>query len=202
MKKYYVWIIISGMVSGAIFKDLCFGPFISIFIGAVIGIPLFLFLRWVLYLFINHTSKRPNIIASSISIFFLIILHWFLFQPPGWLVFMQGLAYPIPPSVKYIDARWRSGFCDVPVYIKFEINREDLNKIIRNKEFEIDTLEKDDIQDINRNEWFNITNINETEVYYKESGGYVDETLDYYIYEYIIYDPNTKQAIYSGCYWS
>ncbi|MDH4202454.1 MAG: hypothetical protein OEV87_06130 [Phycisphaerae bacterium] len=202
MKKHYLWILFAGAISAAVFKDLCFGPILGVMIGGIIGIPLYILADFVLRLFIRKNNKRTEIIARYLTIGIIVISFSFLFQPPGWLVFMVKLACPIPPSVKHIDAAWRTGLFDVPVFIKFEISREDLDKIISNNKYEKDIPDEYEMEKIHQNKLFDITNINDTEVYQIESGGYVDETLDYYIYEYIIYDPNTKQAFYSYCLWS
>ena len=196
MKKYYGYIILAGIISAAIFKDPCFGSFFGILVAVVIGIPLFLFIHWFFKIFVKGNAVTIDLMALLLSVIVIIGIFWFLFQPPGWLVFRMHLSSPPPPSVKRIHSRWRTGIFDVPIHIKFEIERSDLDKIIVDKKYKKHILDRSEKENLLKNE-FNIKNIDEIEAYILETGGYEDETLDYLLSEIIIYNPNTKQAFYS-----
>lgn len=201
MKKHYLWIILSGVLCAMLFKDPCFGPILGLMVGGFIGIPLYLIIDFIIKLILRGKNNLAEIIARYVVIGFLFLAFWLLFQPPGWLVFRVKIANPPPSSVEHIRAKWRVGLFDVPIYIKFKINKSDLEKVIINKEYKKQILDEYEIEDIRNNKWYHLTNINEVEIYIKEAGQYVDETADYHLSERIIYDPNTKQAFYLYSFW-
>ena len=197
MKKYYGWIILTGILSGAVFKEPCFGSFFGLLVAVIIGIPLFLFLSWLPKIFVNSNEKVINRIALSFSVSFIIAIHWFFFQPPGWLVFRTNISNPPPASVKNIHRMWLWGLFDVPTYVKFEIDKTDLDKIIAENKYEIVEFDGSMEDNFRNNKWFNIEDIKKNEVYCLETKYEVADTFEYHS-EYIIYNPKTKQAFYSS----
>ena len=185
MKKYYGWIILAGALSAAVFKEPCFSPFMGIIIAIVIWIPIFLLLRWLFLIFVKNKIKVAHATALCLTIFIIISFHWILFQPPGWLRFKMHIANPTPPSVKNINARWLTGLFDVPSYIKFKIDRNDLDKIITNNQYEKHEIDEYLEESFSNDSWLNIKDINKSDVYCLDGKNTV---------EYIIYDPKGKQA--------
>ncbi len=187
MKKRYRYIILAGIVSGFVFKDPCLGPFFGMIVAVVIGIPLFFFCSGLIKLFVKGNAARIDLTAVLVSIFLTIGIVGLLFQPPGWLRFRILLANPPPSSVKIIRSRWLKGAFDVPSYIKFEIDKADLCKIVIEKGYEKHEFDPYEEENFRKDKWLNIENLDKTEVYHLKS----DSTS-----EYIIYDPNSKQAFH------
>ena len=194
MKKDVTWIIVAGILSGAIFKDIFLGSMFGAIASVVIGIPLFLFFNWILTLFIRSKEKVVYRIALSLSISFIVAGHWLVFHPPALLVFWTNIAYPIPPSAKNFKTRSVSIMFVSNTYLKFEIDRSDLEKVIKEKGFKRENdLERYIFRAPQHSPWFRIYDIENPEVYIIEDVDPEEEIL-------LIYDPNTQEAFYRSSY--
>ena len=135
MKKFYSWPIIAGILGGIISQDPCFGSISGCILGAIVGIPLYLLLSFAAKILFKNEAKA-KIVAISISCMIMLVGQWFIYHPPASLLFKFKITNPIPETVKNIKAKSVSIGPDGSSYLKFNISKSDLDKILKEKKFE------------------------------------------------------------------
>lgn len=207
-KDWYYWPIAAGAVGGFIARDFCAGPIFGVVCGIVVGIPLYYIVVFVLKIITKRERILNHISAALISCAVVIIFQWFAYNPSASSQFKSRIADPIPDSVKNIKAESRYITTDYSKYLKFNINEDDLKKIITEKGYEpakvilrpcsnggitksVSSLKSsssfilpDSIS------WFTVDNFEKAQAYVMDK---IDEK---FTFEYIIYDSNTEEAIY------
>jgi hypothetical protein len=210
MKKYLKWPVIAAVLSAALFKDPCSGPFLGLLVGFIIGVPVFYILASLFGFFTKSDKKVPRIIAVWLSILLVIVIHWFLFKPPAWFLFSMKLAYPIPESVTHLESKSSVAGVDGSHYLWFNISKKDLDKIILNKNYQptqkyefrndkdgftLDLFSSDTSFCFSFSDnfpWYGrIKEITNPEVFIRDNIQNGGGTL-----EYIIYNPNQSSAFY------
>jgi hypothetical protein len=208
MKRPVLWIIAAAVVGAAILKDPCIGPVVGLVMGLIIGIPAYYILSGILKLFIKYKGTLPSTIAAYASILLVITLQWLMFHPPAKLIFSTKLASPIPESVTDLKSKSMVVGPDGSHYLWFNISKEDLDKIIHDKTYqlakEFSFSDNNGCLDIELSSsdssfhfslsgpWFSrIKDMTKPEVYTRDNIHNSGGTL-----EYIIYDPNQSLAFY------
>ena len=135
MKKLVCYSVVAGVISGCLFRDLCCGPFLGLLWGLMLGIPVSLIAVVLLRILKKKDSKVANRICSVACAGIVVATICFFYKTPPTTIFKRNLANPIPPSVKNIEVSTRYVFLDFSHVLRFDINKDDLNGIIKAKGF-------------------------------------------------------------------
>ncbi len=204
--KNHNWPIIAGIVGGAISRGPCFGSISGAILGVIVGIPLYYLLLFIVKKIKGKKQRFYRFAAIFIIASTMIVGQWFLFHPPAPSLFRSKIARPIPKSVGNIKAKSFSIGPDYAHYMKFNIGQSDLNEILIENNFQktpfvFSETDNNHVLDISppnhcilsmpyKIDWFRLDDMQQCEVYV------IDNLDSHGAYEYIIYDPNTQEALY------
>lgn len=206
------WIVAAGLVSGAVFRDFCFGSIFGVLFGFLIGIPVYLVLAFFLKLVLK-SGKSADATAGGLTIGLTVISFWMVFHPPAPILFRMVVTRPIPPSVTNLKG---SSFVigpDGSRFMKFNIDQPDLNSILEEKQLThtpINIMPSErgtQVEVISQGKsfsfalekrlpWYRLNSANGIEFYVSDKRSEKESCL-----EYILYDPNTKEALYERAYY-
>ncbi len=207
MKKHYGQIILAGILCAVFFRDSGPGYILAFVYGIVIGIPLYVLINLVLNLLFPNKEKRSEIVARIFSIVVIFLIFWLTYYPPAPILFKRLISNPIPESVSNLkSASSIDGPSDCSHYVKFNINRDDLNKIIQSKKLIPASITVQQLSSVVRYELTPSNSSNSFSISidrprfrlgsFENAEAFVMDDREEYFSEYIIHDPNTNEALY------